>query len=84
MEVKIYSEIYDLQKSGWWFGFARNKLVLDLVKKSCPVQPGKIKLLDVGSSEGAFIDEALREGIQTLGIDIDDTAIEFCKKKRTF
>jgi len=55
MEVEVFRKIYALQKGGWWFGNARNKLVISLLKDMY-ADLDKKKLLDVGCSEGAFLD----------------------------
>jgi ubiquinone/menaquinone biosynthesis C-methylase UbiE len=80
MEKEIYSKIYELQKSGWWFGNARNNLVIFILKDLLDVIVGK-KILDVGCSEGAFLDRLKTEKADFSAIDFDNQAIEFCRKR---
>jgi len=80
METEIYNEIYKLQTEGWWFGNGRNKLVIELLSDICPSLEKK-KILDVGCSEGAFLDCLKKEKSDFRAIDIDKNAIEFCKKR---
>lgn len=80
MEVKVFKKINTLQKGGWWFGDSRNKLVISLLKDTYPNLDQK-KLLDVGCSEGAFLDYLRLNKLNFMAIDIDDTAINFCKER---
>lgn len=80
MEKAIFQKIHELQKNGWWFGNARNKLVGGLLKKYIPDYVYK-KALDVGCSEGAFLDYLSDKQIDVQAIDIDNNAIEFCKER---
>lgn len=80
MEKAIFQKIHELQKNGWWFGNARNKLVGALTEKYIPGYANK-KALDVGCSEGAFLDYLSDKKIDVKAIDIDNNAIEFCRER---
>ncbi|MBS3103599.1 class I SAM-dependent methyltransferase, partial [Candidatus Woesearchaeota archaeon] len=80
MEVEVFRKIYALQKGGWWFGNARNKLVISLLKDMY-ADLDKKKLLDVGCSEGAFLDYLKKNKLDFMAIDVDENAINFCKER---
>ncbi len=80
MEKAVFKKIHELQKNGWWFGNARNKLVGALAEKYIPAFTSK-KALDIGCSEGAFLDFLSDKRIDVKAIDIDSNAIEFCRER---
>lgn len=80
MDKAIFQKIHELQKNGWWFGNARNNLVGSLLEKYIPEYSDK-KALDVGCSEGAFLDYLSDKKINVQAIDIDENAIEFCRER---
>jgi len=80
MEKAVFQKIHELQKNGWWFGNARNQLVGSLMSKYIPDYRNK-KVLDVGCSEGAFLDYLSDKKVDVKAIDIDNNAIEFCKER---
>ena len=80
MEKTIFQKVHELQKNNWWFGNARNKLVGELLEKYIPDYKN-LKALDVGCSEGAFLDYMSDKQVDVKAIDIDNNAIEFCKER---
>ncbi len=80
MERKEFERIYKLQKADWWFGKSRNAIVISLLKKYFKNTKG-IKLLDIGCSEGAFLEFLEKENIDFSAIDIDETAIKICQER---
>ncbi len=80
MERSVYQEIHELQKSGWWFGNSRNKLVLSTLKRTVSNLHSS-KLLDIGCSEGAFLDYLNDHNVDFNAIDIDENAISFCHER---
>lgn len=79
MELNEYEKIHKLQISGWWFGMGRNKIIIDILKESMPNLHG-CKLLDVGCSEGAFLDHLNQEKADFVAVDIDENAVRFYKE----
>lgn len=80
MELREYEKIHKLQMNGWWFGNGRNKIVIDILKRSVVDFYGS-RLLDVGCSEGAFLDCLNQNKINFTGIDSNQNAINFCKER---
>lgn len=80
MELCEYERIHKLQMDGWWFGNGRNKIVIDILKRSVADFCGS-RLLDVGCSEGAFLDYLNQNKINFTAIDSDQNAINFCKER---
>ncbi len=80
MEKQVFNKIYELQTGEWWFGNARNKLVITLLKDLFKDLKKK-KVLDAGCSEGAFLEYLKNEKLDFMAIDVDKNAINFCKKR---
>jgi len=80
MELLEYEKIHKLQMNGWWFGNGRNKIVIDILKRSVTNFHGS-RLLDVGCSEGAFLDYLNQNKIDFTAIDSDQNAINFCRER---
>ena len=80
MEKPIFEKIHQLQKEGWWFGTSRNKMVMSLLKKY-DKEINSHLILDIGSSEGAFLDYMTTQNLNFYGIDIDEDAIRFCSER---
>ena len=80
MELREYETIHRLQIDNWWFGKGRNKIVIDVLRRSVDNFHGS-RLLDVGCSEGAFLDYLSQNKINFTAIDNDQNAINFCKKR---
>mgnify|MGYP003564748220 CR=1 FL=1 len=80
MDKSVFERIHQLQKNGFWFGAGRNKMTLALLKKHDP-EIKSHSILDIGSSEGAFLDYLSHHHLKFTGIDIDENALEFCRER---
>ena len=80
MDKSVFEKIHQLQKNGFWFGAGRNKMTLSLLEKHDQEIVSHI-ILDIGSSEGAFLDYLNTHHLKFQGIDIDENALEFCRER---
>jgi len=80
MEQNIFNDINKLQVKGWWWGKARYILALKLLYKFDLTNLKKHNL-DIGPSEGSFLEYLREENINFKAIDPDDQAIEYCQKR---
>lgn len=80
MDQSVFEKVHRLQKEGFWFWAGRNKITLALLEKH-DLQISDHVILDIGSSEGAFLDYLKSRRLKFTGIDIDEKAIEFCRKR---
>jgi len=71
-----YRYMYEMEDYHWWF-FSRRNLVLELIKSLRISSP---TILDVGCGTGRNLLEFVQIG-KSFGIDINEQAIEFCKKR---
>ncbi|HJX70459.1 MAG TPA: class I SAM-dependent methyltransferase [Bacteroidales bacterium] len=80
MDRSVFEKIHQLQKNGFWFGAGRNRITLSLLEKH-DEKLGSHTILDIGSSEGAFLDYLNNHHLKFRGIDIDENALEFCRER---
>jgi len=80
MDKSVFEKIHQLQKNGFWFGSGRNKVTLSLLGKH-DREMSSHTILDIGSSEGAFLDYLSKYHLKFTGIDIDENALEFCRER---
>ncbi|MBN1414683.1 MAG: class I SAM-dependent methyltransferase [Bacteroidales bacterium] len=80
MDRSVFEKVHLLQKKGWWFFEGRNKMVMSLLRRLDACIKTR-RILDIGSSEGAFLDFLEGNQLNYVGIDIDDEAIKFCKER---
>lgn len=80
MDKSVFEKIHQLQKNGFWFGAGRNKMTLSLLEKHDREISSSL-ILDIGSSEGAFLDYLSNRHLKFCGIDIDKNALEFCRER---
>ncbi|MBN2610992.1 MAG: class I SAM-dependent methyltransferase [Bacteroidales bacterium] len=80
MDKSIFEKIHQLHKKGWWFGEARNRMVMSLLRRHDKQLESHL-ILDIGSSEGAFLDYLNKRQLSFYGIDIDEDAIKFCASR---
>ncbi|MFC1678586.1 class I SAM-dependent methyltransferase, partial [Patescibacteria group bacterium] len=78
MKPKHYQDIYNYEKTHWWYK-TRRKIVNDLIIKYFPEKPPK-KILDIGCGAGALLSE-LKKNSECFGIDKSPLAIKFCRKR---
>ncbi|MBN2213292.1 MAG: class I SAM-dependent methyltransferase [Bacteroidales bacterium] len=80
MDKSVFEKIHQLQINGFWFGAGRNRMTLSLLEKH-DQELGSHMILDIGSSEGAFLDYLNNHHLKFKGIDIDENALEFCRER---
>ncbi len=80
MDNSVFEKVHKLQKEGFWFGAGRNRIALSLLKKH-DRELDSHTILDIGSSEGAFLDYLSTHHLKFTGIDIDENALTFCRKR---
>jgi SAM-dependent methyltransferase len=80
MEHSVYKKVHELQLNGWWFGYARNRIVVDILIRHLNGLRGQ-DLLDVGCSEGAFLEFLKSYNVNARAIDNEETAIAFCRER---
>ncbi len=80
MDKSVFEKIHLLQKNGFWFGAGRNRMTLSLLVKH-DKEISLHTILDIGSSEGAFLDYLSSHHLSFTGIDIDENALEFCRER---
>ena len=78
MEKAEYKKEYILENKNWWY-VSKRKLVLKNIRKYLPKRKN-LKILDVGCGTGIVLKMLEKYGT-VYGIDIDDQAIHFCKKR---
>lgn len=77
MEELEYIAMDKLEKEHWWFVAKRNFLVEMLSR--CGIVEGNV--LDVGCGTGAVMQFLAQRKYQVEGVDMSDTALNFCVKK---
>jgi SAM-dependent methyltransferase len=80
MDRSVFERIHQLQKKGFWFGAGRNKMTLSLLTRH-DQEISSHSILDIGSSEGAFLDYLSTHHMKFTGIDIDESALKFCRER---
>lgn len=81
MQSEIFEDIYQNEKSNWWF-VARRRLVWQAIlrhraSRADPPSPCRIRLLDIGCGTGAMLEEFAPFGI-VVGTDLSPVALDFC------
>ncbi|MGR3304141.1 MAG: class I SAM-dependent methyltransferase [Candidatus Scalindua sp.] len=68
---------------GGGYELVESRIQADLsakIRRLCSFLPDtKVRILDVGCGKGFFVKACLDTGIQTMGIDLSDTAVAFAK-----
>lgn len=80
MDKSVFEKVHQLQKDGFWFGAGRNRIALSLLKKH-DKELASHTILDIGSSEGAFLDYLSNHHLKFTGIDIDEDALAYCRER---
>ncbi len=80
MELKTYERVHKLQVGKYWFFEGRHQIIRKILAYYSSSERGE-RVLDVGCSEGAAIEVLNQEKFKVVGIDIEDQALEFCKKR---
>ena len=78
METEQYKLIYELEDRHWWYRGLYD-LLLSTIKRYFK-EKKSIKVLDAGCGTGMLL-KYLQENTISVGIDISETAIEYCKKR---
>jgi SAM-dependent methyltransferase len=78
MDIQFEEKYHQLEKEMWWFRSRRNMVISMLGLNH------EAKIIDIGCSGGALLEELANEGYpkeNLYGIDISEKAIEICHKK---
>jgi len=77
MMRRIGQNIYDHEKSHWWF-VGRRKIIFSMLDKYLPAVKGQLRLLDVGCGTGVNLKRLEKYGHAT-GVDIVEEAVKFSR-----
>jgi len=82
MENYLYDEIFKLEQKHWWF-CAKRKIVLSIIQKFLPLNGKKkdLSICDLGCGCGMMLIEISKAGYNAIGIDSNNLAIEYCRKR---
>jgi len=78
MESKEYSVMYELEDSHWWFK-GKRRIVFSQIDTYLKNKKD-LKILDIGCGTGIMIKNLQRYG-KVNGMDIEITALNFCRKR---
>jgi len=82
----MYVEWFELETYHWWF-VGRRRLFVQLIEQilrpesSRPTSPRWVA--DMGCGTGVNID-ALSQFGRVVGVDVSDTALSFCRERKTY
>lgn len=77
MNENMYAQMYDVEKTHWWFR-AKRDIVLGIVKSF--FLPQSSQIIDFGCGTGIMLESLSAYGNVT-GVDFSPIALEFCKKR---
>lgn len=75
----FFQDLFCAEKENWWYR-GREKIIVDLLRKTFKDRFRKKKILDLGCGTGRMM-VVLRDFGQVSGADISDEAITFCQKQ---
>ncbi|MEK7598921.1 MAG: class I SAM-dependent methyltransferase [Patescibacteria group bacterium] len=75
MEIELYRQIYENEKTHWWY-VVRRLLVHKIIAAYCPKTP--LNMLDIGCGAGLLTKELEKYG-EVTGIDASPEAVKFAK-----
>jgi SAM-dependent methyltransferase len=78
MRPREYRVMYDIEEDYWWYRGLR-ALLLELIARYVP-RDSRPRILDAGCGTGANL-KLLVESGDTIGVDIAEEAIEFCRAR---
>ncbi|HXM55802.1 MAG TPA: methyltransferase domain-containing protein [Candidatus Dormibacteraeota bacterium] len=78
MDAGYFERMHALEETHWWHA-TRRALIVDLVGRAYPDR-SDLRLLDVGAGTGRVLEELRRMGTAT-GLDLDDDALRFCRRR---
>lgn len=76
MEKSFYKNYFKAEKEHW-FMVVRRMIAGDNLTSYLDKEPGEAKVLDFGCGSGILVDELVKQGYQSYGLDISEEAIEF-------
>ncbi|MBI2037829.1 MAG: class I SAM-dependent methyltransferase [Candidatus Magasanikbacteria bacterium] len=79
MENAEYIKMGELEKKHWYF--AAKRKFIDLAIKKYVKSGEPVKILDVGCGTGAVLEQMASNNFLVSGIDMNDTALEYCRQK---
>lgn len=77
MEIELYRQIYENEKTHWWYA-VRRRLIHKLIKIYCPKKP--FNMLDIGCGGGLLTKELEKYG-RVFGIDSSSESVKFAKSR---
>ena len=78
MDAGYFERMYALEETHWWHA-TRRRLIVSLVDRAYGGRTG-LRLLDVGAGTGRVLEELRKLG-STTGLDLDDDALRFCRRR---
>lgn len=78
VEAREYQKMYELEDSHWWF--VGKRLIVDRVIRKF-INGTEMEVLDVGCGTGQM-PKLLQKYGNTIGLDLSEKALEFCKKRK--
>jgi SAM-dependent methyltransferase len=82
----MYVEWFELENYHWWF-VGRRQLFVQLIEQTLqdgsPKPEGPLRVADMGCGTGINLDALARFG-DVVGVDVSDTALSFCRERKTY
>jgi len=81
MDLRLYKQLREIERSHWWFRGRREVLLAALERLEVRAE----RILDCGCGAGSNLDvlAARFPGARILGIDVEKDPLEFCHAERT-
>lgn len=85
MERDVYQEWFELENDHWWFVGRRTLfmgLIQQAVRATCTTRGSGPLIVDIGCGTGMNLEALARFG-RVIGVDVSETALEFCRRRET-
>jgi len=79
MRKNLYQDLFELEEKHWWH-LSKRKVLLEIIKDLNLNKFRNPKILEIGCGTGKNL-EVLDKFGKTLGLDISEEAIKFCRKR---
>jgi SAM-dependent methyltransferase len=79
MDKAFYAEYYEIEDRHWWFA-GRRQILLRVLERELGERARDLDILDFGCGTGTMLGHLARFG-DPGGVDIDESAIDFCHQR---
>ncbi len=79
MEREEYAKMYELEDSYWWFVGKRR--IAQTLLQTCLPEAARRQILDVGCGTGATLQLLLANYGMSYGLDLSESALDFCRQR---